>query len=80
MDRNYADAHYTTSRVDDSQDGFSAVELYRTRRSEGKNVRVARVVYWDACGDFFFETFNADIPVRLAEDLIGEAKTTIKIR
>lgn len=80
MDRDYADSHYTTSRVDDNKDGFSAVELYRNRRSENRNVRVARVVFWDACGDFFIETFNADIPVKLAEDLISEARTTIKIR
>jgi hypothetical protein len=38
------------------------------------------LVFWDACGDFFLETFNADIPVKLAEDLISEARTTIKIR
>ena len=80
MDRDYADAHYTTRRVDDNKDGFSAVELYRNRRSENSNVRVARVVFWDACGAFFIETFNTDIPVKLAEDLISEARTTIKIR
>jgi hypothetical protein len=43
-------------------------------------VRVARVVFWDAYGDFFFETFNADVRVKIAEQLIAEAKATIKIR
>jgi len=80
MDRDYAEWHYTTRRVDDNKDGFSAVELYRISRSEQRNLRVARVVFWDACGDFFLETFNADIPVKLAEDLIAEARATIKIR
>ena len=35
---------------------------------------------WDACGQFFLESFNTDIPVVVAEKLIAEAKATIKIR
>jgi len=79
MDRDYSDSHYTTRRVDDDGGGFAAMELYRNRRSARRNLRVARVVYWDACGDFFLETFDADLPVRLAEALMAEARATIKI-
>jgi hypothetical protein len=34
------------------------------------------VVFWDAYGDFF----NADVPTLIAEQLIAEAKATIKVR
>jgi hypothetical protein len=54
--------------------------LYRTTHGSNQSVRVARVVFWDAVGDFFLETFNTEIPVQLAEDLIAEAKATIKVR
>jgi hypothetical protein len=80
MDRPYAHAHYKTSRADDSKNGFASLELYRTTHGSNQSVRVARVVFWDAVGDFFLETFNTEIPVQLAEDLIAEAKATIKVR
>ncbi len=80
MDRQYANAHYKSCRVNDNKEGFAAVELHRTRSDDVKSVRVARVVFWDACGDFSLETFNTDIPAELAIDLIDEAKKTIKIR
>ncbi len=78
MDRHYGNANYSTRSVNDRKDGFAAVELYRKTKEESK--RVARVVFWDASGQFFFETFNADIPLEIAEELIGEAKKTIKIQ
>jgi hypothetical protein len=79
MDLRYADAHYTTLLVHDNKQGYSALELYRSRKSE-ESSRVAWVVFWDACGEFFLETFNVDIPVPVADTLVAEAKATIKIR
>ena len=65
--------------MDDNKEGYSALELHATRK-DGQPKRVARVVFWDAYGDFFFETFNTDIPVVVAEQLVAEAKVTIKVR
>jgi len=78
MNREYGDARYTTSAVRDRKEGYAGLELHRTSKRDTK--RVARVVFWDASGQFFFETFDADIPLDIAEELIAEAKKTIKVR
>jgi hypothetical protein len=78
MNRDYSNAHYTTFSVNDGKMGYAALELHRTAKGETK--RVARVVFWDASGQFFFETFDVDIPLEIAEDLIAEAKKTIQIQ
>lgn len=78
MDRDYSNAHYATVLVNDRKEGFAALELHR--RIKGESKRVARVVFWDASGQFFIETFNFDIPLEIAEDLITEAKRMIKIQ
>jgi hypothetical protein len=81
MDRNYAAYRYTTKLVLDNQDGFAALELHRTLSRDPADTakRVARVVFWDAEGQFSIETFGADIPVDLAEDLVAEAKSVIRV-
>ena len=76
MNRDYSNAHYSTLSVNDRKEGYAALELHRTIKGETK--RIARVVFWDASGQFFFETFNVDIPLEIAEGLILEAKETIK--
>lgn len=76
MKRDYSNAHYSTLSVNDRKEGYAALELLRTIKGETK--RVARVVFWDASGQFFFETSDTDIPLEIAEDLIAEAKRTIK--
>jgi hypothetical protein len=78
MNREYGNARYTTSAVSDRKEGYAALELHRAIKDETR--RVARVVFCDASGQFFFETFDADIPSDIAEELIAEAKKTIKVR
>jgi hypothetical protein len=82
MDRNYAAHRYTTKVVSDHRDGFTALELHRTlcRDPADSPKRVAQVVFWDAAGQFFIETFGEDIPVDIAQDLIAEAKSVIRVR
>lgn len=75
MNRAYADAHYTTRFVEDIKDGFSGLELFRDRAA--KNERVARILFWDASGQFYFETFNTDLPLMIVEEFIAEAKELI---
>lgn len=79
MNRDYgSNMRFTTSCVDDKEKGYAGVELYCT--SSGERKRVARVIFWDASGQFFIETFNSDLPLVIVEELIAEAKATVKTR
>jgi hypothetical protein len=64
--------------VQDNKQGYSGLELYRAGRS-GK-ARVARVLFWDASGQFFVETFNSDVALAIMEELIAETKRTIETK
>lgn len=80
MDRQYSIYRYTTRFVEDNKEGSSALELDQTSDKDGRTKRVARVVVWDAYPDFLFETFGSQIPAVVAEQLLAEARTRIKIR
>jgi hypothetical protein len=76
MNREFRDGFYTTTFVEDAQQGFAGQELHRVRK--GKEC-IAKIIYWDACGQFSLETFGAEIPLEILEEFIAETKTTIKI-
>ena len=76
MNRDYGDANYSTLRVEENLQGYAGLELYRIR--QGKKDRIARVLFWDAAGQFFVETFEADVPLDILEAVIAEAKEKIK--
>ena len=62
-------------------EGWSAIELHRAHENmSGASARVARVIFWDAQGQFFFEAFGEEIPLSIAEDLIAEAKVEIRTK
>jgi len=73
MDRDHARDRYVTALVNNNQDGFSSLELFCTR--DGTRSRVARVIFWDAAGQFYLESFGpeTEIPLEIAEALIVEA-------
>jgi len=75
MNRRHDGAVYTSTLVHDTSEGFAALEL--TRTTAGKEVLVARLVFWDAMGQFFLETVGTDVPLNVVEELIAEAKATI---
>ncbi|WP_129775910.1 hypothetical protein [Peristeroidobacter soli] len=77
MKQAYGDAQYTSSPVEDQEQGFGGYELRRLR--EGREDRVATVLFWDATGQFFVETFG-DVPLVILEALIAEAKSSITVR
>jgi hypothetical protein len=80
VDRLYGDSHFKTLRVDDNVGGSSSLRLQRTRTHEGTTKIVAEVIFWDAAGQFFVETFGEDVPLNVLEELISEAKQTIPIK
>ena len=75
MEWNYAQYHYSAVPVEDRQQGFVGLELYRSVQGAEK-VRVARVLYWDASGQHFLETFNVDLPFNVIERLIAETRSS----
>lgn len=77
MDKKYASFHYETTRIEDLVEGFSGLIL--TRTGSGKIEQVAKIVFWDADGQFSFEATNIEIPLAIVEELIAEAKSSIKI-
>ena len=78
MNLTYGRHIYDSIFVESMIDGWGGYELYRS--TEGKRVRVARVAFWDATGEFVIETFLGDIPLTIAEELAREARENIKIR
>ena len=76
MDRQYGEARYTSSMVRDRVDGYVGYDLVRIQ--DGNSNRIARVLFWDACGQFFAETLGSDVPLEIFEELIAEAKASIK--
>jgi len=75
MNRQYANSNYTTTFVNDLKEGFAGLELMRT--SKGKTEQVARIIFWDAMGQFFIETLGVDLPLAIVEELIAEAKVVV---
>jgi hypothetical protein len=78
VNRRHANALYTTSVAHDNQGGWIAIELRRKREAEYH--LVARVVFWDATGQFYLETLGTDVELAIIEELIAEARATIKVR
>lgn len=74
----WANMEYVSSLTSDDEEGWTALEL--TRRDGNRAERVARVVFWDAIGQFMLEMFTDEIPVTVIEQLIAEAKREIRTR
>ena len=73
MNRQYSGAWYSSSIVKDNTEGFIGYDLVRIK--EGCQNRIARILYWDACGQFSVETLGSDVPLEILEALIAEAKS-----
>ena len=79
LNRQYGQHRFTTiPPVIDRTEGFTALRLYREQ--DGRSSVCAEVVYWDACGQYVMETFDGDVPVDIIEELIAEAKESIKYK
>ena len=76
MNHKRGKVEYSSVYVDDKKDWFCGFELYCAL--EGKTQRIASVIYWDACGQFFVETFGSDVPLDILEELISETRERVK--
>jgi hypothetical protein len=74
MKRKYGAEEYTSSFIEDRAQGFGGYELLRVEN--GKEHRVATVIFWDAMGQYFVGTFG-DVPLVILEALIAETRAAI---
>jgi hypothetical protein len=78
MQKNWRDIQYATSLKTDVSEGWTAVELHKA--TERGTTLVARVVFWDAEGQFALELPLGELPLEIVEALIAEAKASISTR
>ena len=74
MEIQHGRKRYGTTFVQDNVGGSAGIEIV----CDGSVV--ARVIYWDACGDFFVETIGGDIPLAVMESAVQEAMLLVKFR
>jgi hypothetical protein len=77
MKREYSDSFFESEYFEDNKDGCAGFVLYRTHA--GKKEKVASVIYWDAMGSYYIDTFGKGIPLPIAEELIAETKAVIDV-
>ena len=77
MNRKHGAWVYATRAVANRELGWAGLELYR--EAKGQHECGGRVIFWDASGQFSLQTFG-EIPLDVAEELIREAKQTIKTK
>lgn len=77
MDREFAEARYSTKLSRDDAEGWIALILLC--QVAHKSETVARVVFWDAAGQYFLETAGGELPLVIVEALIAEAKASIQV-
>lgn len=78
MNRSWERAHYSTVLARDDAEGWTALELRRA--TDGVAVLVARIVYWDAAGQFYLDSVQTELPLDIVAELIAEARATIRLR
>lgn len=78
MKQSYADHDYESVPVENLREGWGGFELHCTFK--GTKQLLAKIIFWDAIGQWMFETFETDIPLPIVEALIVEAKCSIKVR
>lgn len=78
MKKAWKGVEYSTKQVSDDLAGWTAIELHGTE-PHGSSKLLARVVFWDAEGQFSFEMFREELPLIIVESLIQEARSAIDI-
>jgi heme-degrading monooxygenase HmoA len=71
MERKHAVALFRSMKVEDRDEGYIGLHLYREQA--GSRQLVAKIIYWDAEGQFTAETMG-EVPLAILEELILEAR------
>jgi hypothetical protein len=77
MKKTWGGAEYTTRLVSDDAEGWVALQL--DKHAQGSTVLAARVIFWDAEGQFSLEVPAGELPLVIVEELIAEAKSAIPV-
>lgn len=78
MKKNWKGISFETRLNRDNQEGWASLDLHSD--AEGVDSIVARVVYWDAEGQFFLEMAPDELPLTVVQELIVEAQEKIPYR
>jgi hypothetical protein len=70
-------AEYATRLASDNHAGWVALELHKVEKEH--EVLAARVVFWDAEGQFSLQVRVDEVPLTIVEELIAEAKAQIRV-
>lgn len=76
MRKQWKSALYSTDLASNHEEGWTALQLHR--QGGGQGSVVAKIVFWDAEGQFVLETSSVELPLSIVEEFITEARTTIK--
>jgi hypothetical protein len=74
MEQVHGVSTYATSKISDENDGCVGIEVQRG--TDEPSQVVARIVFWDAEGQFSVETMG-EVPLSILESAIAEARKLI---
>lgn len=72
MDTYWQTVHYTTLHRWSEDEGYDALELVGS--IDGNSKVMARIVYWDAQGQYYLEVSATEVPLHIIEELIRECR------
>ena len=78
MQKQWKSALYSTELTVNHEEGWAALRLHK--QAGGQDSVVAKIIFWDAEGQFVLEPSSAELPLNVVEDFISEARATIKTK
>jgi hypothetical protein len=76
MQKRWHGKEYKTAVTSNNSEGWLAVDLKRT--TSGLEELVARIVFWDAEGQFALEMYVQELPLAIVEETIAEARAQVR--
>ncbi len=77
VDKIVATGRYQTRVAESIPEGWVAVEIFRI--ADVGETLLGRIVYWDAVGQLYYEMGVGEIPLKILEEAILEAKLLVGI-
>ena len=76
MKRSHGSRTFTSQLIRNDVEGFIGLELHVEK--EGVSRTAAKVIYWDAEGQYSVETMG-EVPATILQDLITETKLVVGV-